>query len=63
MDGKHRPRTTSGEKVTKSPKRPRVIWEMCGFCDGCGWYEGGVTIKTQCPKCKGRGKIRVERHD
>lgn len=30
----------------------------CDRCDGCGWYEGGPTIKTDCEKCGGTGAIR-----
>lgn len=29
--------------------------EACDRCDGCGWYEGGVTLKTPCEKCGGTG--------
>jgi uncharacterized phage protein (TIGR01671 family) len=29
----------------------------CDRCDGCGWYEGGQTIKTQCENCNGTGVI------
>lgn len=28
---------------------------FCGDCDGCGWVEGGVTLKTECSTCKGSG--------
>lgn len=31
----------------------------CDLCDGCGWYEGGPTIKTHCHKCDGRGYVYV----
>jgi len=33
-------------------------YEYCGDCDGCGWYEGGKTIKTTCPACEGSGMVR-----
>lgn len=36
-----------------TPKEPRPV--ECGDCDGCGWTEGGVTIKTTCGTCKGTG--------
>jgi hypothetical protein len=32
--------------------------EECGRCDGCGWYEGGRTIKTTCEVCGGTGKVK-----
>ena len=31
--------------------------EECGFCEGCGWYEGGPTIRTECEHCGGTGII------
>jgi hypothetical protein len=31
--------------------------EYCGDCDGCGWYEGGKTIKTECQSCCGGGVV------
>jgi rRNA maturation protein Nop10 len=30
----------------------------CDRCDGCGWYEGGKTLKTTCEKCGGTGVIK-----
>jgi hypothetical protein len=27
----------------------------CGDCDGCGWVEGGKTLKTPCSACGGTG--------
>lgn len=30
----------------------------CDDCDGCGWVEGGRTIKTECSTCKGEGVVR-----
>lgn len=30
----------------------------CDQCDGCGWHEGGPTLKTKCKTCKGRGWVR-----
>lgn len=29
----------------------------CDRCDGCGWYEGGKTLQTDCEKCKGTGVL------
>ena len=37
------------------------VEEECDFCDGCGWYEGGITIMTTCEKCGGTGVVTVER--
>ena len=34
--------------------------EVCVRCDGCGWYEGGKTIKTTCEKCGGTGEVPRE---
>ena len=33
----------------------------CPECDGCGWTEGGKTIKTICKNCKGTGYIWINR--
>lgn len=33
--------------------------ETCGDCDGCGWWEGGPTLKTRCSKCNGTGELRA----
>jgi hypothetical protein len=30
----------------------------CDLCDGCGWYEGGITLKTTCGRCKGTGVVQ-----
>lgn len=32
-------------------------WE-CRACDGCGWYEGGISIQTKCDECNGKGWYR-----
>jgi len=29
----------------------------CDQCDGCGWYEGGTTLRTTCEGCNGTGII------
>lgn len=29
----------------------------CRECDGCGWYEGGRTLKTTCEACAGTGVV------
>lgn len=31
--------------------------QECDQCDGCGWYEGGPTLKTTCEHCNGTGQI------
>lgn len=31
--------------------------EICGDCDGCGWTEGGETLKTTCRTCEGSGEV------
>jgi len=28
---------------------------LCDECDGCGWYEGGPSLQTQCERCLGDG--------
>jgi len=35
----------------------------CDQCDGCGWYEGGPTIKTECKHCNGTGKIAIKKDE
>jgi hypothetical protein len=35
------------------PREPEP--EYCDRCDGCGWYEGGKTLKTTCEVCGGTG--------
>lgn len=41
--------------VLRSPRRAADVW--CGDCDGCGWFEGGPTLKTPCTKCGGTGRV------
>jgi uncharacterized phage protein (TIGR01671 family) len=37
--------------------------KLCDQCDGCGWYEGGPAIQTQCEHCNGTGQIEeADRH-
>ena len=31
----------------------------CDLCDGCGWYEGGKTLRTHCTKCDGNGAVAI----
>lgn len=31
----------------------------CENCDGCGWHEGGRTLKTTCVCCKGVGVFAI----
>lgn len=31
---------------------------LCTFCDGCGRYEGGVTLQTKCEVCDGTGYVK-----
>jgi len=38
--------------------KPIVDEEYCDRCDGCGWYEGGKTLKTTCEKCGGTGVVK-----
>jgi hypothetical protein len=33
----------------------KITRAYCGYCDGCGWYEGGKTLQTTCEYCKGTG--------
>lgn len=35
----------------------RDMAEYCDRCDGCGWYEGGKTLQTECETCGGTGLI------
>jgi DnaJ-class molecular chaperone len=34
---------------------------LCMDCDGIGWVEGGITIKTTCKTCKGKGEIKKKK--
>lgn len=57
------PKPPKKERAPRPPKvRKRVKqgppWEWCPRCDGCGWYEGGKTLQTECEQCKGTGKIK-----
>lgn len=31
--------------------------EICDQCDGCGWHEGGESLKTECTACNGTGSF------
>ena len=33
------------------------VAQGCDRCDGCGWWEGGATLKTKCEKCGGTGVV------
>ena len=33
----------------------------CDDCDGCGWVEGGETLKTDCKTCKGTGVLKLKK--
>lgn len=35
-------------------------WDYCRDCDGCGWSEGGSTLRTGCGPCGGSGVIYRE---
>lgn len=54
-----RRRTSDG---TPSQKRTEVILQKqwCDRCDGCGWFEGGDVIKTECNACGGTGVVYAE---
>ena len=49
-------RVTDDVKNQKAGKK-KVIQRDCSYCDGCGWYEGGKYLQTQCEQCNGTGKI------
>ncbi len=36
---------------------PKTKIEYCDRCDGCGWYEGGKSLQTECEKCGGSSLI------
>jgi len=36
-------------------KKPKYWY--CDSCNGCGWAEGGKTIKTNCKDCAGHGIV------
>lgn len=35
----------------------KVKLAYCSACDGCGWIEGGLTLRTACKPCSGRGVL------
>lgn len=43
-----------------APEPAAARQEVCMDCDGCGWYEGGETLKTTCKKCGGTGVVSRE---
>lgn len=50
---------TEEERHERAQKAALRRWyEYCGDCDGCGWVEGGKTLKTTCTACEGRGIVR-----
>lgn len=48
-----------GPIATKEPQ-PTATQTECRECDGCGWYEGGATLKTTCHECNGTGVVTKE---
>jgi hypothetical protein len=46
----------SPPRVDAPPPKPA---EYCDRCDGCGWYEGGKAIQTDCEKCNGTGVVQA----
>lgn len=52
-----RSRATASYEATLKKLRA-FTHEYCGDCDGCGWYEGGKTLKTTCGTCGGTGLVR-----
>lgn len=40
-----------------------IITVECDNCDGVGWTEGGETLQTMCPICKGTGKLNYIEDD
>jgi len=49
---------TLESRPTVRPKRAaqQLQAAICMYCDGVGWIEGGKTLQTTCPECKGTGK-------
>lgn len=43
-------------------ERGGAMRNHCDRCDGCGWYEGGATLKTTCEVCGGSGVITSPNH-
>lgn len=46
-------------RVREFPSSPLTL-KYCDDCDGVGWREGGVAIKTTCTTCQGRGVVLPE---
>ena len=38
--------------VRRALTEPRPL---CDACDGCGWYEGGRELQTECEQCLATG--------
>jgi hypothetical protein len=49
LDGEAYDRATAAPVLTPTKE--------CRDCDGCGWTEGGATLKTECQTCKGAGEV------
>lgn len=43
---------TPAEETGQAKRATRI----CMACDGCGWVEGGKTLKTPCTACGGTGE-------
>jgi hypothetical protein len=44
------------DRLQRVSNDPQYI--ECDLCDGCGWYEGGPTLETQCERCGGTGQVK-----
>jgi len=47
----------------ENPEILPIVTNECDLCDGCGWYEGGPTLKTDCNACKATGLIQFHNHE
>ena len=51
---------TIGKEIEYQISKPKqetqiVNTQECSYCDGCGWVEGGISLKTTCKFCSGTG--------
>lgn len=54
-------RMIAADVKRKRAAASKPMQEYCDGCDGCGWFEGGETLKTTCKKCNGTGLIERSR--
>ena len=58
--GPARAKALSAKRLSEIARQGAIArwYQYCDNCDGCGWYEGGKTLKTTCGVCDGTGLVR-----